>query len=209
MNTVLTLSTNDIRLYSKLDVLTTPTSRYDELSGSISNFYSRNDYNVDLEKLLGSEYELGAMYSIEMSTFNTVAQSGGQENALPFNSNVYPDYRILNLFMTGLSFSKSTYDLKTNNNGIYALIGSVTKQGSLTGGTGSAYRSDEYLKETDTYWSARFTVNQPNVIIGLWFDSIVKSDDNAMLNTTEDLFLNPDLNRMQHFIVRFNIKKIV
>ena len=114
----LPLSTNDIRTFNHMDVLETYSQSFTNNAGIITNHGTNITWNINMKELLGDTYDKYELFTIELVQFITADRTmkgfySGYQLFAPLNNDVDTKYRALNVYLTGLNFINSSYNVKS------------------------------------------------------------------------------------------------
>ena len=124
----------------------------------------------------------------------------------PLNNDVDKEYRALNVYLTGLNFINSSYNVKSGCNNRTAFLTCLSNQFRMNDPTlpvSGNYRNDELFYEEQRGY-ANYNLmfkKEPNINLNMTIGSL--SSD--LTYAPESAFPDGSINNMQHIIARFNI----
>lgn len=156
----LPLSTNDIRNLNRFDVLETYTQSFTNDAGIITNHGTNVTWYLNMKELLGDTYDNYELFTIELVQFYTVdltmKNSGPPyQTYAPLNNNVDTKYRTLNIYLTGLNFINSSFNVKSGCNSRTAYLttlGNYYNANTNIQVTTQPMQNQYYYEEEQTGW---------------------------------------------------------
>lgn len=205
----LTLSTNDIKFYDENDVLATYDQRFNSKVGTIANFNTNITWNIDMIGLLGDTYNNYDYFTLELVQLSTIPYTIAGPNPnlnKPMNNNVDKEYLALNIYLTGLNFINSSYNVKSGCNNRTAFLTCLSNQFRMSDPitpVGGNFRNDELFYEEQRGY-ANYNLmfkKEANVNLNMTMGTL----SSGLTYIEESAFPLGSINNMQHLIARFNI----
>jgi hypothetical protein len=173
--------------------------------GSISQCVTNVTWNINLQEVLGDLYDQYDYFNLEVLQIMTVPMTGGGGSTnRPFDSNVNVDYRNLNVFICGLQWLRSSYNVKSGNETSTVHLCNINdlKQAVDNLTVGPVYRGDRYLFQSQRgYMNYDLCLKKErDVKINIRLGSITSGLDYS----PSSVFPN-DTTVMHHFSIKFNI----
>jgi hypothetical protein len=206
-STTLILQTSDVSTWSFGRRPVTAASTIVTSTGRIEHWNTMVTFNVDFEKLLADQFEVGAEYTIMLTQYSTVPETGaGWNSSRPLNTSTYLANATLNIFLRGLNFKRSSYDVKTSNEMSYARVGAVTAQIDQIDNEISSWEiltNLEYMfSQTKSPPSISFVLYQPTARLTMWVDKTTSPNNGKIEGLDQMSHTYP------HFMARFIIHKL-
>jgi hypothetical protein len=204
----LILSVADIRPFHVDDVLSDYDQVFSNEVGILTHGLTNVTWHVDLETLLGNNYNKYDLFNIQFAQFiSTPNTINGQFNDKYFDIQVnHREYIAQNLEIGGLDFVNCTYTQKRNCNTKSAHLCSMSSTVIYDAATGSNIvypRNDRTIYNLNGgYENGQLTFRkQKNVSINIKFTSVIDG-------TLPREFFQYKSNNNQHFILRLNISPL-
>jgi hypothetical protein len=201
----LMLSVSDIQLYDANNIIYPYSAIVSNSRGTISQCVTNVTWNINLETLLGDLYHQYDYFTLEVLQVMTIPMTGGNyQTYKPMNNGNIEGYQNLNVFISGLQFVRSTFNVRTGNEATTAHLCNISHQYESTTNTAGIklWRGDEYLYETQVGF-ANYNLcfkKEKNVKINIRFGAI----DSGLDYCPESVFPS-SFEVMHHFNIKLNI----
>lgn len=128
----LTLNVNDIiALPPDANRLATYDASFITDVGTITNWGCKVTWNINFKELLGDLYDKHDMFNIELVQFLTLPSSNGG-TLRPLTNGNFPQNNCINLYMSGLRFTSSSYSIPSRNETGVAFVTTLANNATNT-----------------------------------------------------------------------------